>query len=476
MSEFYAQLRIRSKPREGFRKASAAYVLKELSYQSSKPEGEIQARINDLAARMSVSSSELQSEINEALLPALRNLIAPGEGYPEAEFDKHKGKFDLQSLLCNVMPFGSIVDRLTLYENTLSHVLKRRINVVHYMGTSKEDEDVIVNKDNQLNALIHEKEKSRKLYYMTTINDKIIESDVLRIKSTDNREVVPYDVIKLNGTSTTSFTQVGKRVTFTINLNQEQVDEKRYTPDVNFNDMIMSLEKCTSIEIFRDNKYVIVPFVIENEGLNDGTLIIHVFFDNDSNSKALQVWMDYCFDLLKNMYKSLLRTISDNQDEAFYAANLGGQFPVDMFRSLRGTLSALSGERFTAMPIHEHFKDMLLELTRGLDAFNSSTTMISKAFGSYHNLRAFHENLFAMLSMIMDFNDLVTYRKMTDKEKREATSDMILYIKNSHPNEILGRYREMADNDVSGMIDSDEWQSMLSKILDRVNILTSYLY
>jgi hypothetical protein len=265
-------------------------------------------------------------------------------------------------------------------------------------------------------------------------------------------------------------------VTFSINLNQEQVDEKRYTPDVNFNDMIVSLEKCTSIEIFRDNKYVIVPFVIENEGLDDGTLIIHVFFDNDSNSKALHVWMDYCFDLLKNMYRSLLRTISDNQDEAFYAANLGGQFPVDMFRSLRGTLSALSGERFTAIPIHEHFKDMLLELTRGLDAFNASTTMVSKAFGSYHNLRAFHENLFAMLSMIMDFNDLVTYRKMTDKEKREATSDMILYIKNSHPNEILGRYREMADNDVSEMIGSDEWQSMLSKILDRVNILTSYLY
>jgi hypothetical protein len=423
---------------------------------------------------MSVSSSELQSEINEALLPALRNLIAPGEGYPEAEFDKHKGKFDLQSLLCNVMPFGSISDRLTLYENTLSHVLKRRNNVVHYMGTSEEIEDVIVNKDTQLNAAIFE--RSRKMYYMTTLNDRIIEGDVLRIRSTDNREEVPYDVIKLIGTSTTSFTQLGKRVTFTINLNQEQVDEKRYNPDINFHDLIVSLEKCTSIEVFRDNGYVIVPFVIENEGLDDGTLIIHVFFDNESNSKALHVWMDYCFNLVKNMYKSLLRTIIDKNDEAFYAVNLGGQFPVDMFRSLRGTLSALSNERFTAIPIQEYFRDMFLELSRGLNVFDASTTMVSKAFGSYHNLVAFHENLFAMLSMIMDFNDLVTYRKTVDKEKKKATSNMILYVKDSSPDKILSRYRELAIVDVEGMKGPAGWQSMLPKILDRVNILTSYLY
>jgi hypothetical protein len=446
--------------------------------QTADQDGEIRIKIDDLADRMQVSGEALRREIEMALIPALRNIIAPGEQFPAAEFDKHKGKFDLQSLLCNVMPYGTLEERTSMYENTLSHVLKRRDNTVYYMSTDASEYDVIVNQDTQYNPMLTE--MSRKLLYKTRLDDSVTEKDVLRIKCDDVRAEAPHRVIRLVGTSTTGMIDNGKRITFTINLNDEQVDEGKFTKEVNFPNLIESLKLCTSIEIFRHNKYVIVPFVIENEGLDDGVIIIHVFFDSDSNSKALHIWMEYCSNLLRNMYRSLLRTIGDIHDEAFYAEKLGGQLPVDVFRSLKGTLCALSGTDFRSMPITTQYSQLLRELARGRKAFDQSDTTIAKAFGAYDNIVDFHHSLFTMLAMIVDFNDLVLYRKMTDMEKKKKTSNMIKVIKETKLQVLIDGYNMIADNIVSTIRESggdeQKYKELYEKMIDRTSILTSYLY
>jgi hypothetical protein len=485
MSFDYEPLRIRSKPREGFRRASAAYVYKSLHKpttgllgHAANQDDEIRIKIDDLADRMQVSGEALRIEIEMALIPALRNIIAPGEQFPAAEFDKHKGKFDLQSLLCNIMPYGTLDERAKMYENTLSHVLKRRDNTVYYMSTDPSKHDIIVNQDNQYNPFLYE--KSRKIHYKTTLDDDIIERDILRIKCDDVRAGAPHRIIRLDGTSTTGMIGNGKRVTFTMNLIEEQVNEGEFTKEVEFADIIESLKLCTSIEIFRDNRFVIVPFVIENEGLNDGVIIIHVFFDSDSNSKALHIWMEYCSNLLKNMYRSLLRTVGDIHDEAFYARKLGGQLPIDVFRSLKGTLCALSGTDFHSMPITMQYSQLLRELAQGRNAFDYSDTIIAKAFGAYDNLVEFHHSLFTMLAMIVDFNDLVLYRKMTDTDKKRKTSNMIKIIRRTKLQILVDRYNVIANNLISTVKESggDEqgYRELYEEMIERTSILTSYLY
>jgi hypothetical protein len=484
MSFNYEPLRIRSKPREGFRRASAAYVYKSLYKPTTylrghapKQDEEFEDKMDDLADRMQVDGNELRREIEMALIPALRNIIAPGEQVPDAEFDKHKGKFDLQSLLCNVMPYGTMEDRAIMYENTLSHILKRRDNTVYYMSTDMAGYDVIVNLDHKYTPTLTE--ESRKIYYKTTLNEQIIKKDVLRIRCDDSRVAAPYRIIRLVGTSSTAMVSGGKRATFTMNLNEEQINEGKYTSDVKFADIIESLKLCTSIEIFRKDTYVIVPFVIENEGLDNGVVIIHVFFDDDSNSKALHIWMEYCSNLLRNMYRSLLKTIRDKNEEAFYAKRLGGQLPVDVFKSLKGTLCALSGTEFHLVPIGTQYSEMLEELAKGREAFDQSETAIAKAFGAYDNLVDFTHSLLAMLAMIIDFNDLVLYHKMSNTDNKKEVSKMISLIKSTAFQTVISEYNLMADDDVSQVRangSEKKREELHADMIERTVILTSYLY
>jgi hypothetical protein len=166
----------------------------------------------------------------------------------------------------------------------------------------------------------------------------------------------------------------------------------------------------------------VAPFIIERTGLEQGTLVMHVFPQEDGS--ALTRWMSHCEISLKRMLVSILNTLKD-KSEAYSAKGLGGQFPLDFYGVLRGTLDNLDPMKSSSSNASYHISDRVIigELfqayTNGITTGRMSDRM-SIAFqclktrntpDTLVNLKEFIKSYLSFASLFKLYDDIMTFNK-----------------------------------------------------------------
>jgi hypothetical protein len=248
-------------------------------------------------------------------------------------------------------------------------------------------------------------DKTRLLNYLYTSSDvsNIIPKMRFRLH---NKE----DYILINCSATRTSTKLS------IAFNVDMVDE--HAPE--FIDKL----KTTDFVTYGDDN-IVVPFIIENVGLADGTVVMHVFYSNDGT--ALINWMKYCTFMFIRMFYSVVNTLRI-EEEAYYSPGLGGQFPVDLFRALRGTIEAINDniQNLDRISITTSMTELLITYSN-----SSNNTLkpgrIGNVFASYSNLEMFLIHFITLLGCFEEFHKIAQYNKKT-KEEKVKIGDMLMNL------------------------------------------------
>jgi hypothetical protein len=194
----------------------------------------------------------------------------------------------------------------------------------------------------------------------------------------------------------------------------------------------------------------VLPYYIENGGLNDGTIIIHVF--NDDDKRGLISWSNKVGDTLQNMMISLLDTINKSDDVnvvASYQYNLGSQFPVSMLSVLGNTIIRMEsiGGGAAGMTIQRarlggfRYLDTILNVTskvlagvdpQGNESFIRDLEFMRKIVGDESNAVALASSILRITSLFTLFDRMARYQErnedgefvMSNDERAEVSDDV----------------------------------------------------
>jgi hypothetical protein len=418
--EYPLTLRIGARQRDGFRNAKASYILKSLSRDAigsyklkvdGAEEMDIRVRKRDvLATRMNIPAVVMEQEV-QALIQETGYYITPGR-INVVEMDKHRGRMDIQSMIATKL--GMDTDS-AIYTSLL-------------MNTGFSSSNPVIKYTSPMNVMEKPygylvQEDKRHMHYLTEPGDvhKVKENLRIDIKSR-------HGAIRMYASATNR---------------GFQIDMSGYIDPTSdhFPGILSILEEIEGVT-YGDDEHI-VPFVLENRGLNLGSFVLHLF--PGRSGEALVNWMDWCLFYLRGMLASLLNTLLTVPDmEAFYSPKLGGQAAVNMIGSLKGTIGALSGDTHAS-----RIPDgaMLLELMHALkNSVDDEITdkRVSRVFTTAPNLRDFISKLVLFIKTFGTFESLAKYKDATFKDQLAVSRLLGRLLKSPTPIEQLFREHERA--------------------------------
>jgi hypothetical protein len=342
---------------------------------------------------MEVEIAQLFYEMNHMILPNSLNT---------AEIKKAKGSIDLRSVICQKLSQDPTRYEYTdepgnpTYNEILMNVYNKNRRFVTYTGPSriiKLNDGMYVSEDG-----------NRLLNYLYTPLD--VSNIIPKMKFKLHNE---KDYILINCSATKTLNELS--IAFNIDMADENAPE------------LIDKLKTTNFVTYGDGN-IVAPFVIENVGLADGTIVVHVFHNNDGT--ALINWMKYCTFMFIRMFWSIVNTLR-TQDEAYYSPGLGGQFPVDFFRALRGTIEAINDNvRPDRISINYLMTDLLMAYSKTHDG-KLLPRRIGNVFGSYSNLEMFLIHFITLIGCFEDFHKIAQYNKKPREEKIKI-GDMLMNL------------------------------------------------
>jgi hypothetical protein len=295
--------------------------------------------------------------------------------------------------------------------------------------------------------VIGEGESERKLDYITQITDFTpsngSDARTLTFKANNflNIPIVTlYVMVKPTVSKDKSHATFAFNIDMSSNLNFK--DGKSWSPDT------IRLMLSTGMPLEIDG--AVLPYYIENGGLGDGTIIIHVF--NDDDKRGLISWSNKVGDTLQNMMISLLDTINKSDDVnvvASYQYNLGSQFPVSMLSVLGNTIIRMEsiGGGAADMSIQRarlggfRYLDTILNVTskvlagvdpQGNESFIRDLEFMRKVVGDESNAVALASSILRITSLFTLFDRMARYQErnedgefvMSNDERAEVSDDV----------------------------------------------------
>uniref|UniRef100_A0A2V0R990 Uncharacterized protein n=1 Tax=viral metagenome TaxID=1070528 RepID=A0A2V0R990_9ZZZZ len=418
-------INVKPRKRNGFRNASAPFMLKCLSKetisrlrksevgQGVEPATPTMARRRDqLANDIGISPELMEQEIGK-LFYELNNEIHPGV-LNESEISKSKGAFDLRSVICEKLaedaskPVLTEDDRLETiaYHTILIRIYEKTNPTVKYTDSSK----IIKHGDGMLVF-----GGTRLLNYLYVPGDvrRIYDNVKFKLHNKDDAVIL-----------SSSVTMSSDRMTMAINVDVSN----EHTHD------LISKIRMTNYITYGDRN-VVAPFIIESMGLDRGTIVIHLF--TNSIGEALTHWMDDCTRLFLRMFASVVNTLKTQENgEAYYSPGLGGQLPIDFFRALRGTIEAINDngniERISISTVVYELFSAYAASTDG----TLSNRRLRSVFGGFQHLESFLKSFITLFGCFDRFNRIASYNKLDERgtmkpyEERKRTSDMVADMMN----------------------------------------------
>jgi hypothetical protein len=400
--EYPLDFRVSSRPRDGFRSASAPYILKGLSKESisrlSIDDKHIESELNDadfiarrdeLARRMKISPDMMKSELGD-LFYELNELIHPGT-LDLTELKKSKGKIDLQSIICAKL---SHEQHDLSYHNILFDVYNSRDPTVKYTKPS------LLHRDH--NKRLQVIEGPRMLDYMYEPSDvsRITVPIKFRLHNED-------DAIILISTATMK----EEHMTVAINVDVE---------GDHISELMHGIKTTTHITYGANN--VVAPFVIESMGLESGTIVMHVFHKMDGS--AMASWMKWCSEMFERMLSSIVNTLRSST-QAYFAPGLGGQLPVDFFRALRGTIAAINDEKHMERVTDRVIIGELIMAYAKASGEKIHDKRMERVFVSSSHLKEFLKSFLIFVKSFDAFNKIAQYNKRDDRGAFKPTSERL---------------------------------------------------
>uniref|UniRef100_A0A2V0RAB7 Uncharacterized protein n=1 Tax=viral metagenome TaxID=1070528 RepID=A0A2V0RAB7_9ZZZZ len=329
--EIYDLRVIERTKRDGFRAATAGYLIKVLSQALNVDVDGVSSneRLDGLADRMGVTVHVLKGELRK-INEAMRDRVTPGEIYDFSELRKHKGRIDLQSLLCNGLYHNADITRYEIY---LSYIMPANSDRIIYstdIPITEHNGSLTINAQHGGRQLIH---------YASTVSDIMTMFKYTKFRLHSNDKVLVIDGVGVESNA-------NGMMTLAINVDTTQ--------HAKFEEVLRLLMTADYVTYSYDK---VAPFIIERTGLDQGTIVMHVFPQDDGS--ALTRWMNHCEKSLKRMLVSILTTLKD-RSEAYSAKGLGGQFPLDFYGVLRGTLDNLDPTKSPNSSTSYHISDRVI--------------------------------------------------------------------------------------------------------------------
>jgi hypothetical protein len=401
--------------RDGFRAASAGYLIKLITQALGVNTDDIQddERLESLSKRMGVTRRVLVEELKK-INEAVKDRVSPGEVYDYKELRRHKGRIDLQSLLCNGLYNGVEVYH---YENYLSYIMPPNSDRIVYTT----DIPITISGDvftinSQHNGRYH-------IHYASKVSDTKRMFNYTKFRLHSGSQTVVIDGIGVESID-------NGMMTLALNIDMSQHDKFSTV-----HNLLMSANYVT----YSYDK--VAPFIIERAGLDQGTLIMHVFPHSDGT--ALTKWMQHCETSLERMLISILNTLK-TKGEAYSSKGLGGQFPIDFYGVLRGTLDALDPARSSNSNTSRRIPDRVVidELFKGY-INGVRTGVVSEririAFGCLKtrnkphnliNLQLFIKSYLSFAGLFQYYDDIMTFNKdvngVKDVAKQSRVTEQLL--------------------------------------------------
>uniref|UniRef100_A0A2V0RAA6 Uncharacterized protein n=1 Tax=viral metagenome TaxID=1070528 RepID=A0A2V0RAA6_9ZZZZ len=436
-------VRARSR-RAGFRAAGAGYVSQSLmrfkvhtdnhgvGYMrlglSETPDGSDSSlvdsfvyrnKIDDLSIKMNISSDLATIEVVD-LFMEMRDEIQPGQVFEKSEMDKFRGRVDLQSMICNKIGYNHSSE---WYGATLRNVFHKHSPLIHY--TEPCLFDFIGNE-------IEITETNRLLHYMST------PEDVNNVRHSDRITVYSLG-IKITFFCMTTSSRT--RTDLAVNLNTSSSQD--------LSQAVHHLRMADKVTIGQGRSERVVPFVIENMDLDDGTVVMHLF--KSEQGVGLVDWMEYCVDQLDGLLKSLLNTLTTERDTAYYSRGLGGSFPANFFRSLRGTIAAYVNEPWETIARFSNSVDIRSILIAYTTSPNISSLPMREALSFGNNVRNVEMFIKHLLRLCMKFDtfyDVINFnatdRNVYDKQRQLRVLDVLEMISKGSYN----KYVDLQDDSI----------------------------
>uniref|UniRef100_A0A2V0RAB6 Uncharacterized protein n=1 Tax=viral metagenome TaxID=1070528 RepID=A0A2V0RAB6_9ZZZZ len=402
--ELPLDIRISARQRDGFRSSSAPWILQgmprkilKMATEDEVPEdieeymkiGDQETRRDELARRMGVSGNVIWSELND-LIYDMNERIHPGT-LDLSEIRKVKGKIDLQSVVCTILANKKIGMQ---YFQVLDKVYQPKNTTVTYTKPSS----VYLDHNSRLQIV----SGTRLLDYLTTPSDltNVIDNFKLRLHVKDKAMILLSRATVRKG-----------RIDIALNLSPD--DDK-------FLDAIEHISSTDHITYGQDN--IIAPFVIESMGIDNGTIVIHIFSDVDGS--ALEQWMAWCSEMFQRMLYSVISTLRDGS-QAYYSPGLGGQFPIQFFRAFKGTVAALNREvNFDRIPDKLAIEELLHAYARSKKD-RIMDERLDKVFGNTSNLESFLTHFLIFVQSFIMFNKIATYNERDDRGRYKSTEERL---------------------------------------------------
>jgi hypothetical protein len=417
--------------RDGFRSATAGYLIKAFRYAFPINDNvESNVRIIELANRIGISERKLLGELRK-LNDAFGDRVSPGEIYDPQEIRKFKGRIDLQSLLCNALYKESTVHD---YEKYLSYITPSNSSRVIYTS------DIPITMYNDALTINAQHFGEYYLYYATKISDVRAMYAITKFRLHSGEKTLVIDGVGVESSD---------KGMITLALNIDMSNNELY------NDAVMMLKTATYVTYHHGQA---APFIIERSGIDEGTLIMHVF--HETGGTALTQWMSHCETSLKRMLMSILNTLLTT-NEAYSGKGLGGQFPIDFYSVLRGTLDQLDPDKnpnpkaayriSDEVVIDELFNAYINGMTTGVVA-----KRVAIAFGCLktrnkpHNLKNLRDFIHSYLTFAMLFevyDKIMMYNKDIDGVKnidRQKQVTMLLESFSVMREQLLNKQGELA--------------------------------